>query len=174
MILYTVGDSFTFGDELSNPKKAWPYIVGDKLGCEVHNLARNGASNDYIMLTTVNYLENNKPEYIIIGWTTENRLDIGGKSATINHDPQVFRNWNDDWASKKLKTQIITMDKYICKNYNRYHCSTWIDSCYFDNMNNYLGKMVEWCYGEEQGPYGHPLELGHQKIAENIVKQITN
>jgi len=33
-VLYTNGDSYTFGDELSNPRKsAWPYKLGSKLNC---------------------------------------------------------------------------------------------------------------------------------------------
>ena len=33
--LYTIGDSFTYGDELDNPKDAWPYLLGNQLGYEV-------------------------------------------------------------------------------------------------------------------------------------------
>ena len=33
-VLYTNGDSYTLGDELSNPRKsAWPYKLGSKLNC---------------------------------------------------------------------------------------------------------------------------------------------
>ena len=61
--LYTIGDSFTYGDELDDPKHAWPYILGDLMGYRVDNLARNGASNDYIVKSTVEYLESNTPDY---------------------------------------------------------------------------------------------------------------
>ena len=170
--LYTIGDSFTYGDELDNPKDAWPYLLGNQLGYEVHNHARNGASNDYIVKTTVEYLENNNPDIIIIGWTTPDRIDIGGKTATVNKDPIIFRRWNNDWAKEKLNTQITLMEKYILKDYNNFHCSTWIEDEYFQGMQNYIGRFVEWVYGTPHGPFGHPLEQGHQKIADEIKKYI--
>jgi len=168
--LYTIGDSFTYGDELDDPKHAWPYVLGDLLGYRVDNLARNGASNDYILQTTVQYLETNSPDLIIVGWTTPDRIDIGGKTATVNHDPVVFKRWNTDWAIKKLQTQIVTMEKYILKDFTRYHCCTWIDQDYFQNLDNYLGRFVEWVYGTPHGPAGHPLQQGHERIAHEIAK----
>lgn len=32
--------------------------------------------------------------------------------------------------------------------------------------------FVEWAYGSPQGPNGHPLELGHKRIAEEIARYI--
>ncbi len=45
------------------------------------------------------------------------------------------------------------------------------------NIQHYLGwsesaSMVEWAYGTPQGGYGHPLEEGHRKIADKIIKHI--
>ena len=172
MILYTCGDSFTFGDELKDPKDAWPYILGTMLNFNVHNFARNGASNDYIVKTTVEYLESNKPDIIILGWTTPDRIDIGGKTATVNHDAIIFKRWNDTWAKEKLQSQINLMEKYVLKEYNNFHCGTWIEDSYFEGMHNYIGRFVEWCYGLPKGPRGHPLEQGHQRIADEISKYI--
>ena len=52
MRLLTVGDSFTFGEELSDvtdnvtPSKfAWPEVLAGKLGWEVDNLAKSGSGN---------------------------------------------------------------------------------------------------------------------------------
>ena len=89
-MIYTIGDSFTYGDELDNPKHAWPYILGDLIGYHVDNLARNGASNDYIVKTTVEYLESNAPDLVILAWTTPDRIDIGGKTATVNLKTTFF------------------------------------------------------------------------------------
>ena len=67
MNLYTIGDSFTYGDELPDRSKAWPYLVAKALGYTVDNLAQPGASNDYIVRTTVNYL--NTQIFFISRWT---------------------------------------------------------------------------------------------------------
>ena len=37
---------------------------------------------------------------------------------------------------------------------------------------NYIGRFVEWAYGTPQGPGGHPLELGHRRIADEILRNI--
>ena len=44
------------------------------------------------------------------------------------------------------------------------------------NTNRYIGfpyeGMVEWAYDTPQGPNGHPLELGHKRIADKIAEYI--
>ena len=45
------------------------------------------------------------------------------------------------------------------------------------NIQHYLGwsdstSMVEWAYDTPQGVKGHPLEEGHRKIADKIIKHI--
>ncbi len=39
MKILTLGDSFTFGAELSDISNAWPYLLGKKLGYEVFKFA---------------------------------------------------------------------------------------------------------------------------------------
>ena len=36
------------------------------------------------------------------------------------------------------------------------------------------GHMCEWMGNSPKGPGGHPLELGHQRIAERINEHIRN
>ena len=52
-MLLTVGDSFTYGTELTNQLNAWPYQLAERLGVQCTNLAEPGASNDFILRTTV-------------------------------------------------------------------------------------------------------------------------
>ena len=45
MILFTIGDSWTYGDELDNPyKESYPYLLSKKLNCRMVNYAVNGGS----------------------------------------------------------------------------------------------------------------------------------
>ena len=53
-MLVTVGDSFTYGTELADTSLAWPYQLGLILNMPVINLPQPGASNDFIVRTTVN------------------------------------------------------------------------------------------------------------------------
>jgi len=171
--LFTIGDSFTYGDELKYPNEsAWPTLLGKMLGYDVDNWAVSGASNDYIVRQTVNYLERKKPDLVIIGWTTEDRLEISGKTANAHHNPHIFQHWNDDWAGSKMQTQITMMDKYILRDIPHYHCCTWVDDFYFDSIDNYLGRFVDWSYGAPKGKKGHPLEQGHKLISDKIYEQL--
>jgi lysophospholipase L1-like esterase len=44
-------------------------------------------------------------------------------------------------------------------------------SMFADTMFN---SVAEWCYGLPYGPNGHPLEQGHQRIADKIYEHIGN
>ena len=79
----------------------------------------------------------------------------------------MFQEWNDDWAKEKLATQMIALDKFLTMPH--YFCTTWDDPI---NLNCYIGRLVEWCYGYPKGPGGHPLEEGHQRIADEVTKYL--
>lgn len=73
--LLTVGDSFTYGDELTDIYQAWPYHLADLLDYEVHNLGLSGSSNDSIVRRTLNELSNNRYDLLVIGWTSPGRIE---------------------------------------------------------------------------------------------------
>ena len=48
-ILYTIGDSWTYGTELDNPEtECYPYLLSQKLGCDLINEAKPAGSNDWM------------------------------------------------------------------------------------------------------------------------------
>lgn len=73
--LLTVGDSFTYGDELSDHYQAWPYRLADKLDYEVYNMGQSGCSNASILRRTLNELAVNHYDLLIIGWTSPGRIE---------------------------------------------------------------------------------------------------
>lgn len=73
--LLTVGDSFTYGDELEDVYQAWPYRLADLLNHEVHNLGLSGSSNDSIVRRTIDELSNNQYDLLVIGWTSPGRIE---------------------------------------------------------------------------------------------------
>ena len=168
MLLYTIGDSFTYGTELDEPEKqAWPRLVADRLGYKLVNLAKPGASNDYIIRTTVEFLETRTPDIAIIAWTTPHRLEIDGIQCTPNSRPDVFETWDDQWAENKFQTQVKLLDKYL--GMPHYFVVGWEDPL---NIPCYIGRLVEWAYDAPRGLGGHPLEEGHKLIADEILKHI--
>jgi hypothetical protein len=73
--LLTVGDSFTYGDELTDCYQAWPYQLADSLDYEVHNMGRSGSSNTAILRRTLEELSNNKYDLVVVGWTDPGRIE---------------------------------------------------------------------------------------------------
>ncbi len=73
--LLTVGDSFTYGDELDDIYQAWPYQLADLLDYEVHNMGLSGASNASILRRSLEELVTNEYDLVIIGWTNPGRIE---------------------------------------------------------------------------------------------------
>jgi len=73
--LLTVGDSFTYGDELKDHYQAWPYRLADLLDYQVHNMGQSGCSNASILRRTLEELAVNHYDLVIIGWTSPGRLE---------------------------------------------------------------------------------------------------
>ncbi len=82
--LLTVGDSFTYGDELEDPLQAWPYILGRCIDYEVTNQGRSGSSNTSILGRTINELTVNNYDLVVVGWSTPGRIEW--KDETGNYD----------------------------------------------------------------------------------------
>jgi hypothetical protein len=169
------GDSFTYGEELLHDQKPWPKL----LLCPVMNRAQPGYSNDAIIKTTVIAVENNKPNYAIIAWTTPNRIEVNGQHLTPSSHRKygsicdhVFLDWDEEWAITKFLTQVVMLDAYLRdRNIPYVFVRTFdVPNC---NVGNWMpGSIVEWMGDCPKGPGGHPLELGHQRIADKINEHI--
>ena len=180
-MILVCGDSFTAGEELLDRNTAWPNLLNTK----VLNVAGAGYSNDAIVKRTVISIEAHpitKPiTHAIIAWTTPNRIEINNQHLTPHSHRKygsicdyVFLDWDEEWANLKFVTQVILLDSYLrdknipCVFVKTFDVpaikfGTWID-----------GSMVEWMGDCSKGPGGHPLELGHVRIAEKINEHIRN
>ncbi len=176
------GCSFTSGEE---SPVAWPRLVPGSI-----SLAEPGASNDYIVQSTVNFIRTlRKPDYAIIQWTSPNRIEISGKHLTPTSQGKygkdlvdlVFKDWDYDLSRSKFKSQVALMHAYLEQQniphffVSAFDIQTWVSG---PEPAPWLGwpdqGMVEWMGDCPQGPGGHPLELGHKRIAERINEHIRN
>jgi hypothetical protein len=177
------GCSFTSGEE---SPVAWPSFVPNTV-----NIATPGASNDYILRSTVEYIDTHNVSYAIIAWTSPNRIEISGKHLTPGSSRKygdivdaVFKDWDYDWAYDKFCTQASVLHGYLEEHSIKHFFVSAFDiqsrsrpkpiNC----ASAYLGwpsdGMVEWMGDCPKGEGGHPLELGHQRIAEKINEHIGN
>ena len=80
MILYTNGCSFTWGDELSNRNSRFASLLANKLNCKLVDGSMNGSSNERILRTTFDYLQDPKTDLenliVVIGWSGISRTEI--------------------------------------------------------------------------------------------------
>jgi len=137
MKLLTLGDSFTYGEELAHRNSAWPYVLGKKLDFEVTNLAIPGGGNTQIVRTAVQHAENF--DLIIIGWSHWGRIEFAdndgiydvwpgcqGKLFTHNveHRLQVLnyidRYHNDEYLIKQFFINVILLQNYLTQKNKRY------------------------------------------------------
>ena len=119
MKLLTVGDSFTYGEELSNLTSAWPNLLSDKLGYELNNLAKPGSGNTRMVRQVVEYVHNY--DIIIIAWSHFARIEFADEHGIFDtwpgHRGLTFTN-NIEFRTELLK--YITLhhdDDYLYKQY---------------------------------------------------------
>ena len=72
-ILYTIGDSWTYGYNLENPEtECYPYLLSKKLDCDLVNEGLPAASNDWMFRKSIEWIIKNdisKLELFIVGWS---------------------------------------------------------------------------------------------------------
>jgi|SaaInlV_120m_DNA_4_1040238.scaffolds.fasta_scaffold19490_2 hypothetical protein len=92
MILYANGDSNTAGAELSDYNNSFVVQISDYLNMQLVNEAMGGHGNDYIMRSTKEWLSaNNKPDLLIIGWTSPEREEWYHNGQYYHVNPSIVR-----------------------------------------------------------------------------------
>lgn len=209
--LLTAGDSFTYGDELSDRYQAWPYRLADLLDYEVHNIGQSGCSNFSILRRTLEELATDHYDLVVVGWTSPGRIewkdDIGDAYNIwpgYPPDTKFFEDhpWRVDYLNfisqhhnsaylyQQYLIQVIALQSY-CKSKNiEYRMMNIRQKDYYRNVgrdlneqlsaqidtNKFIGweefGMAELTKDLPRGPGNHPLEKGHERIANEIYARI--
>ncbi len=202
MKLLVVGDSFTYGEELSDLNNAWPYLLGNKLGFTVNNLAKPGSGNTRLIRHAVEQINNY--DLIIIAWSHFARTELADENGFYDIWPgcsilphKEFSSWrnevinyyskhhNDQYLYNQYLINIILIQQYLKFNNKKYiMLDTFGNNNYRKNNTvvdqidptYYIGwpttTMMEWTYKTPQGPNGHFLEQGHEIVADKIYEHI--
>lgn len=209
-MIYAIGDSFTYGEELPSQDLAWPALLAQKLNTTVNNKGRRATGNTRIVKRTIDAVIN-KADGVVIGWSDCCRREFAdefgvfdlwaGRNTSLFHGSMSHRSdiikymtaydspeyYYTDWLRKVILVQsLVKLHNMPCVMFvavgaNRLHNSYaskypdlvgMIDhSMFVDDMYT---STAEWTYGTPIGPNGHPLEQGHQIIAEKIHEHIRN
>jgi hypothetical protein len=204
-MIYAIGDSFTYGDELNSQDCAWPAVLSKLINKSVTNKGRPATGNNRIVKRAIDAVID-QAEIIIIGWSDCNRQEfadeIGVYDIWAGRNFQAFQlqdpthrvnlikymtaydtpeYYYADWLRKVILVQsLCKLHNIPCimfiacgahESHQQYHKKfqklvDQIDASMFvDGMFN---SVAEWCYGTPYGPNGHPLEAGHEIIANRI------
>lgn len=137
MKILTVGDSFTYGEELSDQNNAWPNLLQKKMQCTVTNLGEPGTGNTSMVRRVIDNI--NDYDLFIIAWShyarTEHSDDLGTYDIWPGCTKKMFVNdlkyrhqlisyntqyHNDEYLYKQYLLHIILLQNYLTNNNKKY------------------------------------------------------
>lgn len=128
MNLLTLGDSFTFGEELEHQYQAWPQQLANKIDYQLINLGVPSNSNAGMcrqLIEHFSHKHNETPDLVIVGWSSPGRMEFSDISGNFNIWPGYSGNlfkqhhpWRDELLS------------YI----NRYHNDEYLYTQYLQDI----------------------------------------
>ena len=137
MHLLTVGDSFTYGQELADLTSAWPNLLTNKLGYKLTNLARPGSGNTRMIRNCVEQVDNY--DMVIIAWSHFARIEMADEQSYYDLWPgcdvnlhrhnapwraEVIdyntRHHNDYYLYKQYLTNILLLQGFLTARKKRY------------------------------------------------------
>tara|TARA_R110000803_G_C11961027_1_gene318705 strand:+ start:258 stop:1004 length:747 start_codon:yes stop_codon:yes gene_type:complete len=135
MILYFNGCSFTYGDELVNPRQhSWPALVSSCLKSNFLNDAVSGGTNDRIVYNTVQNI--NHYDYFFIAWTYYSRFTE--RNPTDNFEINFNPSLNLDASLHYSDDLKKNYQKY--KDYGNLYYKYWFNELY--EFKKWLQQIV--------------------------------
>lgn len=113
MKLVAVGDSFTYGEELSDINNAWPFLLGNKLGYKVNNMAKPGSGNSRMVRHVVEQVLSDKPDLVVIGWSSPGRIEFADEDGFFDTWPGY--SGRSFFAEQQWREQLV---RYINEHHN--------------------------------------------------------
>jgi len=122
MKILTVGDSFTFGEELEDRNQAWPFQLGELLDAEVVNMAKPGSGNKRMIRYVIDYVATvERPDLVVVGWSSPGRMEFADEDGFFDLWPgysgRMFMN-EQPWRVELLNyMDRHHNEKYLYKQY---------------------------------------------------------
>ena len=137
-LLYTIGDSWTFGDELVFPElHSYPTLLSKELGCELENDAINGGPNDWMYRKTIEWVcsqDNLDDVAVIVGWSSVNRREENyqiyhGAYQDDEVDKFIFdRLYNEELEHYRTICNMVSLQEFLkSKNVKYLFYQPWYD-----------------------------------------------
>ena len=159
MRLLAVGDSFTYGEELTDRSVSWPCLLADRLGYELTTLALPAKGNDYMVRKVIE----NADEYdlIVVAWSHFARLEFADEHGIYDIWPgnagnlftnelsyrkdilsYINRHHDDQYSYSRYLINIILLQNYFKQNNKKYIMLTSFNQ-------NYIGDLAHVKFREK-------------------------
>ena len=182
--LYTIGDSWSYGAELENPKKeCWPTLLSREFNCELINESACGGSNDWIFRKTIEWVVGQKSfddVVVIVSWSDPNRREENYTFIPHRMDTKfkIMKSlYNDELAHYKSICYMIALQEcFKSKNIKYLFCyPDWADILNWEDRlidsrkpdRKYQKNLRQRNYQEEC--YSEELTIGN--IIDSIYKR---
>lgn len=174
--ILTVGDSFTYGEELENREtQAWPYLLAMAMNATVLNLGQGGASNDYIFRTAIEETVHTTYDLVIVQWSEPSRMEVwhGDRPISVT----AHSNWNKigqlSWMQDYYKysyndlfryrtwyAHVIALQEYFKSKQQKYlFCNLAGLQGYYRDVDGYYNSLKHlWSSVDEQYYVGWPTD----------------
>jgi hypothetical protein len=125
--ILTLGDSFTYGDELEDRLDGFPHLIANSLNTNVVNLGECGSGN-YKMIRKLLEQDINEYSLVIVAWSGFDRIEITDEFGSWEWWPGCHSN------SYRIKNKEVKFRKTVIDYFNRHHDSTY----YYRQYLNYV------------------------------------
>ena len=162
MNILTVGDSFTFGEELADRNLAWPFLLGAQLGATVTNMARPGSGNKRMVRYVMEYIaEGHSPDLVVIGWSSAGRMEFADKDGFFdvwpgysgrmfsNEQPwrlelleYINRHHNEEYLYRQYVLDVILLQNFLTLQDIKYIMIRAVGNEYYHNTYHKQTKLL--------------------------------
>ena len=116
--ILTLGDSFTYGDELEDRTNAFSHLIAKQLNMDVVNLGECGSGN-YKIIRKLLEQDINQYGIVVIAWSGFDRIELTDNFGSWEWWPGSHAN------SYRITSKDVKFRKTAIDYFNRYHNSTY-------------------------------------------------
>jgi lysophospholipase L1-like esterase len=162
MKILTVGDSFTFGEELTDRNQAWPFLLAAQLNATVTNMARPGSGNKRMVRYVMEHIaEGHNPDLVVIGWSSAGRMEFADEDGFFdvwpgysgrmfaNEQPwrldlldYINRHHNEEYLYRQYVLDVILLQNFLTCQGIKYIMIRAVGNEYYHNTYHKLTKLL--------------------------------